>query len=455
MFMELNERCKDLSLIKSIPSTWNFQPIKHLIISHDGGAWGDEENHDKNDCICIRIADFDYLKRTVKENVELTIRNYKSNQIEKLKLQDGDIIIEKSGGGDKLPVGRTIVFHQNYDAVFANFSERIRVKMDYNSDFVNYCLMAFYFIGGVYNFFNQTTGIQNLSTKMYLGDIYLPCPNRNIQNQIVSYLDAKCDAIDKAITHKRSVIEKLKEYRTAVITKAVTKGLNPDVKMKNSGIVWIGQIPINWQISKIKFLIETGENGMKIGPFGSALKGVTLSKGPVKIYNQANLIAENFDISKHYISAETYEKLKSYTINAGDILFSMMGTIGKCRIMPKGKPIGIMDSHLLKARLNTNKVLPEFFVYVFDKDRNPATLEQLIYSSQGSIMNGLNSSIVKTIKLAVPDIKEQQQIVDYLDAKCSKIDSAIQQQEQIIAKLEEYRKSVIYYAVTGKKEVSA
>lgn len=320
----------------------------------------------------------------------------------------------------------------------------VQPKGNYNLRLYYYCANCF-----DYDCVATQTALPSMTQTDYL-NFKLPFMDIDIQNKIVSYLDAKCDAIDKAIAYKRSVIEKLKEYRTAVITKAVTKGLNPDVEMKNSGIVWIGQIPINWQISKIKFLIETGENGMKIDPFGSALKGVTLSKGPVKIYNQANLIAENFDISKHYISAETYERLKSYTINAGDILFSMMGTIGKCRIMPKGKPIGIMDSHLLKARLNTNKVLPEFFVYAFDKDRNPATLEQLIYSSQGSIMNGLNSSIVKTIKLAVPDIKEQRQIVDYLDAKCSKIDSAIHQQEQAIAKLEEYRKSVIYYAVTGK-----
>lgn len=218
-------------------------------------------------------------------------------------------------------------------------------------------------------------------------------------------------------------------------------------KMKDSCVPWVGDIPEKWSAQSVKNLVEPGKNGIKIGPFGSALKGKTLDAGPVKIYNQANLISEDFDVSRHFVSEETFKELSAYHVFPGDILFSMMGTIGKCCQMPANKQVGIMDSHLLKARLNS-KILPEFFIYAFDKDRNPSTFDQLMLLSKGSIMNGLNSEIVRKVKIAVPPINEQHAIVSYLDSHCATIDSAISKHQQIIEKLEEYRKAVITQAVT-------
>ena len=218
-------------------------------------------------------------------------------------------------------------------------------------------------------------------------------------------------------------------------------------KMKDSCVPWVGDIPEKWSAQSVKNLVEPGKNGIKIGPFGSALKGKTLDAGPVKIYNQANLISEDFDVSRHFVSEGTFKELSAYHVFPGDILFSMMGTIGKCCQMPANKQVGIMDSHLLKARLNS-KILPEFFIYAFDKDRNPSTFDQLMLLSKGSIMNGLNSEIVRKVKIAVPPINEQHAIVSYLDSHCATIDSAISKHQQISEKLEEYRKAVITQAVT-------
>lgn len=218
-------------------------------------------------------------------------------------------------------------------------------------------------------------------------------------------------------------------------------------KMKDSGVEWIGEIPENWYVSKLKYLFADGDNGLKIGPFGSAIRGKTLEEGPYKIYNQAHLIQNDFNLNRHFVSEETYQQLESYRVTPGDVLFSMMGTIGKCRIMPKGYPEGIMDSHLLKAGLN-QKMLPEFFVYAYDKDYSEQVISQLLYASNGTIMNGLNSTILKSVVIAVPPMEEQRKIVNYLDKKCSKIDAIIARQEEIIEKLKEYKLSVINEAVT-------
>ena len=273
---------------------------------------------------------------------------------------------------------------------------------------------------------------------------YALVPPANIQASIVSFLDEHC-----AASKHHQIIEKLEEYRKAVITQAVTKGLNQNVEMKDCSDKWFGNIPAEWTVKRLKYLFQTGDGQLKIGPFGSALKGKTIENGPYKIYNQANVIQNDFSISRHYVSDETYDELKAYTVLPDDVLFTMMGTIGKCQIMPHNTQPGIMDSHLLKARLN-GFVLPEYFVYAYDKDNTDIIYNQLIFMTTGSIMNGLNSSIIKEIRMPVPPVEEQRRIVSYLDKMCGKIDTAIEKHNQLISKLQEYKQSLIYNAVTGK-----
>ena len=220
-------------------------------------------------------------------------------------------------------------------------------------------------------------------------------------------------------------------------------------EMKDSGVVSIGMIPVEWKAIKLKFLFGDGNEGLKIGTFGSAMKGKTLESGEYKIYNQAHLINNDFSLNRHFVSEETFQDLRNYEVKPGDVLFSMMGTIGKCRIMPEGYPKGIMDSHLLKAGLNLNIVHPQYFVYAYDKDYSSQVIEQLLYSSNGTIMNGLNSTILKNVKIAMPySLGMQRKIVNYLDTKCSKIDEIIEKQQVIIEKLKEYKFSIITEAVT-------
>ena len=272
------------------------------------------------------------------------------------------------------------------------------------------------------------------------------------QKQIVDYLDAKCSKIDEIIEKQQAIIEKLKEYKLSVITEAVTSGLNHKREMTDSHVLGIGCIPKNWNITKLKYLFGNGDDGLKIGPFGSAMKGKTLENGIYKVYNQAHLIQNNFSLNRHFVSEDTFNDLKAYEIKPGDVLFSMMGTIGKCQIMPEGYPKGIMDSHLLKARLN-EKVIPEFFIYAYDKDFSNQVIQQLLYISNGTIMNGLNSTILKNVYIALPPLEEQEEIVEFLNNFTKNIDYRISAKAKIVEKLQEYKKSLIYEVVTGKKEV--
>lgn len=361
--------------------------------------------------------------------------------------QINDIYMIKSGATTG---GLAIV---DTDTIFTIWSPLAVIRA--NTEILNPYYLFYFLKGYVYQ--KQVEVMWNFGTQQNIGmqlieNLKIMVPPLNIQKSIVSYLDNRCSKIDGAIAQRKAIIEKLKEYKSAVITKAVTKGLNPDAEMKDSGIDWIGKIPKHWEYKRLKFLLKTNVNDLKIGPFGSALKGKTLpkDKGEYCIYAQANLIENTFETTKHYVDAETFNELNSYEIYPDDMLFSMMGTIGKCKAMPYGFTKGIMDSHLLKARFSEEQIYAPYFEYFYDKDNSYAAILQLNKMAVGSIMSGLNCNILKNVMVTVPPMSEQKAIVAYLDSQCAKIDEAIEKQEQAVAKLEEYRKSIIYHAVTGK-----
>lgn len=366
--------------------------------------------------------------------------------------EEGDIVIAKVTPCFE---NGNISIMENLSNGFGFGSSELFVERPFgiNSRYLFYWFQGYKFIHEGIRSMKGTGGLKRVTTD-FMNNSFLCLPPINEQKKIVNFLDSKCFQINEAIRRQESIIEKLKEYRHSVITEAVTKGLDPNKEMKDSGNQFIGLIPKHWIVVRLKHLLVEGSDGIKIGPYGSALKGKTQPQGPFKIYNQANVISGDFSLCRHFISAENYKALSSYTVKAGDVLFSMMGTIGKCRIMPDGQTLGIMDSHLLKARLNNKELLPNLFCYIYDKDNNPSSFAQMLFETQGSIMNGLNSEIVKNLWLAYPpDLKEQQEITKYLDSKCSQIDEAIHRHEKLIDKLKFYRQSLIYEVVTGKKDV--
>ena len=217
-------------------------------------------------------------------------------------------------------------------------------------------------------------------------------------------------------------------------------------QMKESGIQWIGIIPYDWNVERIKHIVQNNDNGIKVGPFGSALTNEVVSsdEGKYKVYGQSNLIRKDFSYGDNYVSEQNYKRLINYEVLPNDIAVSMMGTIGKCSVVPDNIEPGIMDSHLIKIRLS-KKMLPRYFEYAYESDMG---YSQLLFNSKGSIMNGLNSAIVKGVYIPVPGILEQQSIADFLDKECAQIDSIAADLEKQIELLQQYKKSLITETVT-------
>lgn len=278
-------------------------------------------------------------------------------------------------------------------------------------------------------------------------------PSYEEQEAICMFLDSKCGEVDKVISTQEKRIALLQELKQSIITHAVTKGLNPNVKMKDSGIEWIGEVPEHWEVYKIKHILIKGKNGIKIGPFGSSLTGNVGEGLPYKLYGQWNIIDRDFTAGTNTINQNVYNRLANYKVIEGDILVSMMGTIGKCATVPENIKEGVMDSHVVKISLNKSIFNNQYFEYFYDKDNSNIAFNEINKLKGGSIMDGLNSSIIKNLSITVPPLTEQKEIASYLDKRCASIDASISKAQREIELLQEYKQSLITEVVTGKRKV--
>ena len=228
--------------------------------------------------------------------------------------------------------------------------------------------------------------------------------------------------------------------------------MKPYPKMKDSGIEWIGKIPEEWNLVKLKHVLKMGKDGIKIGPFGSSLKLDLMVESGYKVYGQENVIESNFELGHRFIDENKFHEMIGYELQSGDIIVTMMGTTGLAKIVPSDIQKGIMDSHLVRIRINAEICHNYFLEFLIDTADYVKI--QMKLASKGSIMEGLNSSILKSIRLVLPkDVREQKQISNFLDKETMKIDSLISKTELQIEKLQEYRQSLISSAVTGKIDV--
>ena len=452
----MTRKMKDSGIewIGEIPEDWEIVKLKHLALDRQAGVWGKDESQDNltNNKICIRIADFDYPRMTIRKDREFTLRNYTDNEISKCSLQKGDILIEKSGGGEKTPVGRTIIWNEDFQALYANFIERLRVdKKQILPMFAQFCFFAFYGIGVSNLYFNQTTGIQNLNITGMMNDLRLPTPDLSTQIKIVDILDRKRNQIEIIKSAIIKEIQTLEDYKKSVITEAVTKGLDKNVEMKDSGIEWIGEIPKHWEVKRLKQILSNDPDSLKVGPFGSALKSSDLVNNGKWVYNQRTVIDNNFSSNDTFIDDKKFAELRGFKVQAGDILLTTRGTIGKIAIVPSVFYEGVIHPCIIKFNLNKKIFENELIRFIFN--HTDLVLKQVEFLSNSTTIGVIYSYNLVNIYIPTPPIGEQSQIIDYLDKKTKLIDDSIAIKQKQLETLEEYKKSLIYEYVTGKKEV--
>lgn len=423
---------------KEIPEHWNLSRIKFVIETRKGGAWGDEPKNTNVSCICLRIADFDYnkLKFSIKNENEYTYRGYRAKTIKQLELKQGDLLIEKSGGGEKTPVGRVVLFDNSFKALFANFMDKLSVNKDIIvPKFLNYWFSSFYQSRINTLYIKQTIGIQNLDLTSMLAKEKVFYPSVNEQQNIANYLDNKCSEIDSLTADIEKQISLLEDYKKSIITEAVTKGLAPNVEMKDSGIEWIGAIPSQWKVEKIKFHLY--RNDIK-NPGDMEVLSLYREYGVVpKDSRDDNYNVTSLDVTKY-----KYVKPGNLVINK---MKAWQGSLAVSEYE------GIVSPAYYVYYFSDSSLVKKYFHYLVR-----ACYKDEFRRLSGGIREGqwdLPSEAFDNTLMIIPSMKEQKEIVSYLDKKCSEIDSLISEKKKQLEKLSSYKQSMIYEYVTGKKEV--
>lgn len=261
--------------------------------------------------------------------------------------------------------------------------------------------------------------------------IDIPVPPLCEQKNIATYLDIKCNEIDSLMGEIQEQIITLKEYKKSIISEAVTKGLNPNTELKESGIEWIGKIPKHWECKKVKYACEVRN------------EKYTIAHGALNYFALENLVSWEMK----YISTEN-----EYDINGSNLCYKGDVVFGKLR--PYLAKTFLVDYDRCCssefAVFHNFQGIPNYYLYVFT---TPGFVKIVDDSTAGVKMPRANIEFIKNVIIPIAPINEQQQIVCFLDSKCSEIDAIIQTKKEQLDVLAEYKESLIYEYVTGKKEV--
>ena len=276
-------------------------------------------------------------------------------------------------------------------------------------------------------------------------------PSTDEQVKIANFLDYETSKIDNLIERQQQLIQLLKEKRQAVISHAVTKGLNPDVPMKDSGVEWLGQVPEHWTISFIKYILAKEKDAMVDGPFGSSVNTATdyVEEG-IPVIRTVNITNDGFSSDNlKFMRPAKFEELKRHSVKPRDVLFSKVGTIGNACIFPENIDVGILSTTgSCKISININLIDREFLVYQIHSMN-----QELMQIANANVQPFLNMTNIKNLRISLPPLAEQQLIINLLKKRLVRFDELISKAQSAIQLMQERRTALISAAVTGKIDV--
>jgi type I restriction enzyme S subunit len=428
-----------------VPADWAVRRIKDSVQAAKNGVWGEEPDSGVDDFRCVRVADFDRPRLSV-ASADRTFRKVRSSDRVGRQLERGDLLLEKSGGGEKSPVGFVVLFDLDDKAVCSNFVSRVKLARGMVPKYWTYLHATTYALRLTQRSIKQTSGIQNLDQASYFNEL-APFPSEAEQRQIAEYLDARTAKIDVLIEKQEQLIETLAERRQAVISHAVTKGLDSNAPMKNSGSVWFPTIPEHWSLvpcGSASALVQTG-------PFGSQLHSDEYVWGGTPVINPSHIVdGEITPDGSVSVDAERSQDLARHHLREGDIVAARRGEMGRCAVVRAEAAGYLCGTGSLIIRMKSDAYVPEYFQLIFSSSDNRATLTE---RSIGATMDNLNADIVARLRLPKPPFAEQREIIEFLDRETAQVDALAAKAREMIDVLKERRQALISAAVTGKIDV--
>lgn len=427
-----------IAWIGEIPEHWEVKRLKYFGNNYNGLTYSPNDICSSQEgIIVLRSSNIKDNKLCFDDNV------YVNKEIPtKLLVNKGDILICSRNGSASL-IGKAALIETDIKATFGAF------MMIFKGN--NICHKYLYYIVtsciSQYKWLFTTATINQLTSSM-LGEIFAPfiC-NKLEQQSIAAYLDQKCGEIDELITLQEEMITKLQSYKQSIITEAVTKGLDKNVLLKDSGIEWIGEIPKHWIVKRLKFSCNIwgriGFRGYKSDDLVPEGEGaITLSPSNMKDMKMDYT-------NRTYLSWKKYYESPEIMISNNDILMVKTGsTYGKCSFVENMPMECTINPQIVVFKQHKDN--SKFLAYSFQTRITRAFVETSVV---GGTIPTIAQEKIMNYFFAFPPLSEQQSIVNYLDQRCGEIDELISIKQQKIEKLKEYKKSLIFECVTGKRKV--
>lgn len=424
-------------LFRDAPACWRTLSLKQTVTACRNGTWGEEPNGSESDLVCVRVADLDRRRSLVAldpANLRFIPESFRRGRM----LVRGDLLLEKSGGGDQQPVGAVALYDHDAPAVCSNFLARMPVAPGFDPRYLCYLHAALYTLGINRRSIHQTTGIQNLDSDQYLAEI-VRIPGLEEQRRVAQVLDKKTEAIDVLVDKKQRLINLLREKRRAIVSQAVIEGLDGTAARRPSGFPWLGDVPAHWRVTRLKFVRS-----------GSLLYGTNQPASSAD-RNLPRYIRLTDFTRTNSLRNDTFQSLEEslarpYLLQDGDILLARSGaTVGKALRYRESWGRACFASYLVRFRPDRRKILPDYFAWY--TETHAFRQEVRLSTVQATIAN-LSAERYANFAIPLPPVDEQAAIVAFVNRRAHILDSLVSTLEQQIVKLCEYRSAVVVAMVT-------
>ena len=412
--------------IGDIPDDWEVRKLLSLFKEHK------DRNKNLEEQNLLSLSYGKIKRKDINNNDGLLPASFETYNI----VEKGDIVFRLTDLQNDKRSLRTGIVTQRGIITSAYVTIRPKIKLD--SRFYHY-LYHMYDICKV--FYGMGDGVRQGMGFEDLKNIPTLIPPLKTQQKIADYLDEKCGEIDAPIAKQKESIEKLKAYKQSLISETVTKGLDKSAPLKPSGIDYLGDIPSHWEIKKLKFVANFNQN---------TLPEDTDGQFELKYIDIGNVSSVDGIKEIQYFNFSNAPSRARRIVKYGDIIVSTVRTYLRAITSIKEDYDNCICSTGFAVITPKDNVQQDFVVYAIE---NESFIAQIIANSQGISYPAINVSQLENLKLAFPSVKEQKEIVDFLKTKLLEIDLTINKKQNIIQKLDAYKKSLIFECVTGKRLV--
>lgn len=440
--MSREMKASGIPWIGEIPAEWLLPEISHYTSSRSGGTPNRQKSEYWKNGTIPWMASGEVNKIHVYETNE-KITELATKESSAKILPKNSVMVALNGQGKTK--GMSAILHINA-ACNQSLCAFSCDEKNLHYRYLFYCLKS------MYKYLRSQSGddVRDGLAASFVKKQRIPLPSLDEQRRIAEFLDAACAAADAYIARTQAVVERLLAYKKSVITEAVTQGLAPDAPRRASGIDWIGDIPAHWEVTRVKNIFSSGK-GLPITKADLVNSGL-----PVISYGQIHSPKNTgVDISEEllrYVKLSYREEYPQCEVFQYDFVFADTSEdhegCGNCVYKRDASPLFAgYHAIILHAKEKRDN---RFLAYLFKTDAWRKQLREAVY---GVKVLSVTKRMLMNCSVIIPPIEEQRAIADFLDAKCAAVDAVIARKREIISKISEYKRSLIYEAVTGKREV--